>query len=320
MNLLKKSIFFILFLFVFAYGFDKILLFGLSRTNAAEWGRWNKLICGMEGADVLIMGSSRAVYHYNCRIMDSITGLKFYNIGLNSHIINYQLPLLKTYIKYNGTPRNVLLNVDISFLWIQKEIPGIEYYLNVLKEEDVYNNLSKYKPEIYCYKMIPLYGFIFTRIPIMYALNSIYNSTNINNDPLKGFEPVVKEFNDDFETFIKDKQNGYTVDFTEEGINCLKEFILFCKNKNINLITVYSPDYYQLYHYQNNRKEIKDCYSKIFAENNIEYFDLSDSSSLCYDKSLFYNSQHLNYKGANEFSRILTENERFLNAIKQDEQ
>lgn len=116
---MKTTYKFILFLIIFlsiAVTLDKVLSYGLENTNVNEWGRWNRLKKGFTKADVIVMGSSRALVHFNCKVLDSITGLKFYNIGLNSHIINYQLPLLKTYIKYNTIPKYVLLNVDISFV------------------------------------------------------------------------------------------------------------------------------------------------------------------------------------------------------------
>jgi len=307
---LKRTYKLILFLIIFlsiAVALDKVLSYGLENANVNEWGRWNRLKKGYTKADVIVMGSSRALVHFNCNILDSITGFKFYNIGLNSHIINYQLPLLKTYIKYNNVPKYVLLNVDISFLWIQKKIPGIENYLNVINEPAIYDNLITFNPEMFFYRYIPMYGFVITRTPILYSFNSLYDKTRLTADPLKGFEPVDSKFNNDLEKFVSDKQDGYLVDVSDDGVNSLNEYIAFCKNNKINLILVYSPDFYQLYKYQQNRKEIKDLYYKITTENNIPFMDYSDSCSISYKKEYFYNSQHLNKMGADVFSIDLAE-------------
>lgn len=152
-----------------------------------------------------------------------------------------------------------------------------------------------------------MYGFVITRTPILYSFNSLYDKTRLTYDSLKGFEPVDKKFNNDLEKFVSDKQDGYLVDVSDDGVNSLKEYITFCKNNKINLILVYSPDFYQLYKYQQNRKEIKDLYYKITTENNIPFLDYSDSCSLSYNKEYFYNSQHLNKIGADIFSVDLGE-------------
>jgi hypothetical protein len=69
------------------------------------------------------------------------------------------------------------------------------------------------------------------------------------------------------------------------------------------MILVYAPEYYEMYPLVRNRKEILDEYRKIAKEYQLEFWDYSDIP-LTHNTEYFHNSQHLNYKGATEFSKM----------------
>jgi hypothetical protein len=83
----------------------------------------------------------------------------------------------------------------------------------------------------------------------------------------------------------------------------LKEIIALARFNNIKMILVYTPEYYENYALILNRKEIFDEYRKIAKDYHVEFWDYSDTP-LTHSTEYFYNSQHLNYKGATEFSKM----------------
>jgi hypothetical protein len=304
----KKSFAFVLFVIIFiliSILLHNVLLSNIRNSNLNPYGRWNRITKNNIQADLVIVGSSRAVYHFNPLIINSVTKMKSYNIGLDGQIINYQLPILKTYLQHNVKPGYVIISVDISFLWKQSIVQGKEYYVGVLNEKDIYDNLLSLDKEFFFYKYIPLYFFLSTRAPKLISINSMYHGEKIFIDTNKGFLNNDVEWNNDFNNFVKQYPDGYRVNFDSEGINDLEKLIVFCKTNNITPIMVFSPEYFEIYKYQNNRVEVKNIYSDIATKNEIIYLDYSDTCNISYNRSYFYNSQHLNYKGAKVFSRQL---------------
>ena len=70
------------------------------------------------------------------------------------------------------------------------------------------------------------------------------------------------------------------------------------------MIFVYTPEHIEGQHFVSNRAEIMAFYKKIADKYNIPFIDYS-ADSMCYNKDYFYNSEHLNLKGANMFSQKL---------------
>ena len=80
-----------------------------------------------------------------------------------------------------------------------------------------------------------------------------------------------------------------------------KQFIKEIKEEGIDLIFVYTPEYIDGQSLVKNRNEIFSVYEEILNKHKIPFFNYSNDL-ISFDKSLFYNSQHLNKKGANKFT------------------
>src|SRR5207302_909891 len=74
---------------------------GLRRINTSSFGVWNRIVDGTINAEIVISGSSRALTHYDPRIIEERTGLTAFNIGLNGSQTDMQLARLKTYLRHN---------------------------------------------------------------------------------------------------------------------------------------------------------------------------------------------------------------------------
>src|SRR5215204_5648435 len=69
---------------------------GLRRIKTSHFGVFNKIVSGDINAEVLITGSSRALAHYDARIVQRSTGYTTFNIGVNGSQTDMQLAVLKT--------------------------------------------------------------------------------------------------------------------------------------------------------------------------------------------------------------------------------
>src|SRR5262249_43897425 len=63
--------------------FNALITSGLRRINTSSFGVWNRIVDGTINAEIVISGSSRALTHYDPRIIEERTGLRAFNIGLN---------------------------------------------------------------------------------------------------------------------------------------------------------------------------------------------------------------------------------------------
>ena len=83
-----------------------------AKTNYRSYKYWSYLMDDSIEADVLAMGSSRIVKHFDPAVFDSVAGVKSYNIGMDgAHIPD----ILARYILYkqrNPLPKVALVNID----------------------------------------------------------------------------------------------------------------------------------------------------------------------------------------------------------------
>jgi len=100
-GLLRLMGFFCLMVLV-AFVLDRVFTVGLRRIETSEFGASNKVFSGQVNANIVISGSSRALVHYDPRIIQNITGLTAYNLGRNAAQTDMQCAFLKTYL--NTTP------------------------------------------------------------------------------------------------------------------------------------------------------------------------------------------------------------------------
>ena len=99
------------------FAVDKMALAGLRRVKTCGFGVSNKLFEGRINADVVISGSSRALVHYDPRVIQAVVGCSAFNIGLNGSQTDMQVAVLSAYLKHNKKPSVVLHNLD-SFSFV----------------------------------------------------------------------------------------------------------------------------------------------------------------------------------------------------------
>ena len=84
----------------------------------------------------------------------------------------------------------------------------------------------------------------------------------------------------------------------------IDSIIAQCQALDIQLILAYTPEYIDGQNFISNRSEIVEMFSNYARENDLIFLDYS-SDSICLDKSNFYNSMHLNRRGATKFTKKL---------------
>ena len=82
----------------------------------------NDIYNGKASCDVAIIGSSRAMVHFNSEIIEEKVAQSVYNFGVNGH--NFWLQYLRNleYNKHNTPPKVIVLSVDIFTIQKRKDL------------------------------------------------------------------------------------------------------------------------------------------------------------------------------------------------------
>ncbi len=305
-NLIKSAVFVSIWLII-SYSVHALLIRNLKSVERGDLGVWNKVTSGQVNADVLFVGASRTLVHFDSDTIGAIVGKECFNIGMDGAPLDLQLSCLETYLKYNTMPEVIVQGLGLIVLKSSEGVYNPEQFLPYLNEERIYETLVSIDPAFWRCRYIPLYG-----LSLRYelALNgeflrkwALVGLLNIDVDDhrKKGFWPRDVNWTTQFEQFKKKHYSGITYEIEEEAIKSLRAIIELGRSRNIEIILVYSPEYYENYELTLNRDEIFEMFKSVAAEYGVPFWDYSDIP-LTHDTNYFYNSQHLNREGAAIFS------------------
>jgi hypothetical protein len=261
---------------------------------AGEYEVWNDVLEGKIDAKIAIYGSSRAWVHFNTTIFEKEMHQKTYNLGIDGHNFWLQHLRHKEYFKYNIHPKLIICSVDIFTLAKRKDLYNLNQFLPyMLWNNDFYEYTNTYKGFNSSDYYIPLKRYVGN----LKISNLIASTTKIRHNGFKGQE---KEWNTDLKK-IKASKPNYRIELDSISILLFKQFINEMNKKNIDVILVNTPEYIEGQTFVKNRNEIISIFDEIAKKHNIPFLNYSNNV-ISHDKSLFYNTLHLNKKGADIFT------------------
>ena len=298
---------FCLFLAALAYAFDWAVNHGLRNSRTSKFGVFNALVDGRINSQILINGSSRALCHYDSRIIQNVTGKSTFNIGMNASQIDLQLAMLKTYLKHNQRPEYLIQNLDaFSFETTERgKLYDPGYFMPYLRENEIYNFVRGVQPDAWKWKHVPLYGYSVEdmRFTWVWGVLGCFGFQG-RESYFQGFNPRYGTWTGDFEQFSAGNAAGVTYRLEPQGIAALEEIIQICQSNSIKVVLVFSPEYDEMQLLEKNRAEVFGKFREIAQRYKVQFWDWSDKP-ISRSKEAFNNSQHLNATGAEWFSQDL---------------
>lgn len=291
-----------------AYAADVVIDRGLKRVKTSKFGSLNRVMSGQVNADIVINGSSRALFHYDPRVITGMTGRSAYNIGMVAAQSDVQLAVLKSYLRTNAKPKLVLQNLESFSLATTKrgeiyDPTAFQPYLG--DDEELYRALRRIEPAAWKWRHIPLYGYVVEDLKFTWIWGLLawvgHQGPEIYH---QGFYPRFDAWTDDFERFKAQAGSGVVYKIEPSGIAALTEIIRTCQDRGIEIILVFSPEYHEAQALLKNRGEIFAVFAQLSEQFKVPLWDYSDSP-LSRRTELFYSSQHLNAQGADAFSEDL---------------
>lgn len=238
--------------------------------------------------DVLVFGSSRAIYHYNPQIIKDSLGFSCYNCGQdgNGIILDYGEWLM---ISDRYAPKIAIIDITPDYDLLlgednHKYLGWLRPYYDRPGISDIFDDVDaaeRYKMLSQLYR----YNTRFLRVVADYV-HPIYEVSS------NGFRPVDSDFDPNK---IKKQHEGIVPDSLKLSI--IEKLIE--RTPETKLFFVVSPIWYGMAETKLN--ELK----KICEKRGIGYFDYSNSPKYVGNRSFFRDGNHMNLRGANEFTKEL---------------
>ena len=291
---MKRFLILIGLFFVLMFGLDQLsgLAFNwLSKHAKGGYIAHHNYILEDTNEDILIMGSSRAIHHYNPKIITDSTGLSCYNCGQDGNGI----------VLFNGWwdiindryfPKMIIYDINPGFDIVQGE--DNHKYLGWLKEtydhpgvQEIFDAVDKnerYKMQSYMYR----YNSKFLQI-LADNIHPIFSIKGNGFLPLKG----------DIDSMKVDRNRKVKEEFKVDTLkmNLIEDFV--SDSKNTKVFFVISPMWY------GSNPELVDYIKNYCDERNISFYDYSNNPKYVHQAKYFKDGSHLNEFGANEFTKDL---------------
>ncbi len=256
----------------------------------------NAMMRGEINADMLIFGNSRGVHQYSTIILDSILQTNSYNLSLAAKTFYTQSMRYDVYRIKNKKPKVWIQNIDFMAtlgLYTTNDIDNFEaekyihypYYWNCAymqaMRRNQFNTLNRW---------IPLYRY---RGGIDKFIEPSFNAT-----AYKGYKPANVAWRGDN---MPDTLHFYCFD---EVKSLFCEYMAKAKADSIEVVFVYAPIWHKVLERAEGLDEYYATFDSIATANDIPILDYS-YSYLSYDTLYFFDSSHMNQRGAELFSTML---------------
>lgn len=291
-------------LYVFAFIPDYILTNRIKKSPFLDFSVWYRMLSGQMDNDVLILGSSRAFVQYSPRIIDSILNCNCYNLGRDGKKQDISILCYNIYTHYNPKPKIVLC--DIYFMSICQSDPyEREQFYPYLLNSQIWNNVKETHQFHLIDRFLPMSKFY-------KHLIAIRRFSNVTDTTYKGYYGYDKNWN-----WYTDGVSIKDIDiipYHHDSIvlTMTDNWLRKCQEDSVKVIFVHSPIYIELTNKIDDTAAMWGMYRQLAIKYDIPILDYSHDS-ICYDTNFFYNSQHLNRRGSELFSRQLANDLKAMN-------
>ncbi|HLP10806.1 MAG TPA: hypothetical protein VK177_02680 [Flavobacteriales bacterium] len=261
----------------------------------------------VEKNDILFVGSSRVWVHIDPVKIEKQTGLRAYNLALDGSGLPEHRAMIARYLKIHPAPKFIVLNVDFLCFDAWHETYNFPEYFHLMNDSVIGRYLKPYNVKyrssprkiVYALKWL-------SSMPDEDKLASLFKQQHFDVDAYKsykGFNPVNRMWDKEAVEKLKLK---FKPNLTPEGFRIFNDIVSICNQKNIKLIAVIAPFYKKYTSIVINAKESMNKIKLACKKKRVKVWDLS-TLPLSDTTLYFYNSTHLNAKGAAIYTDSLSQ-------------
>lgn len=246
------------------------------------------LVNDQTNPEILFLGSSRAEAHYDTPFINDSLNISAINLGASGRGLTYHDAVLNVYLKHH-LPRIIILEVlpDALGGGVNNRIKALYPY--IIEYPEILNVAAKVDP-------LNLY---LLKSNLLRYNSEIFELIKRHRHPYKpdsfGFIPIITKRNSyrDLKENVIDGEGRLNVDPVAK--NCLINIIELCKQRNIELVVAYSPEF-SIRNYEIPVTTVCDSMG-------VRVIDARGFRSPNFPEEYFSDNRHLNNLGAREYTR-----------------
>tara|TARA_Y100001958_G_scaffold160076_1_gene165915 strand:- start:7473 stop:8465 length:993 start_codon:yes stop_codon:yes gene_type:complete len=264
--------------------------------------------------EVLVMGSSHVQFGVDTQVLSNETNLESYNAGFGwGTNIYIQKNFLKDYLSLKEAPRLILYGIDVISLGSSKidEFSDLNQSLSIEKKDRLSSILSRVPLQSKAF----MYGSSFVNylsglkggkwtLPIHfyskvdYSMFETFEGYSItNHGQVKGYGKLNKNY-------IRYASRSFSVN--RVGVDSLAEILNLCSKNDIKIIFFQVPEHKVALQFSKKYEDFNLWMQEFSSKYNVAYMNFNNSESFPIEQdSYFFDSDHLNAKGAKHFTKRL---------------
>lgn len=260
-------------------------------TPCDEIGRLN-LICDSVRADVIILGSSRALHHYVPQVIADSTGLSCYNCGFENEGIVFHYALLRQ-LQQRYQPRLVIYELtydyDVQYLnWRPVNLKHLHTMAGLSCRDSILHSVDPWE-------RVSMLSHIYPYNSQAFAIWTSRKPTSYDNSDVdNGYIPQYKQMQLEPGWSYRPMKHNEQVDSLKLGY--LKKLI--AENAG-HLMVVVSP------RYLSPEDDIFGLVEQLCREHGVPFHCMVSDPAISRDSTLWEDDGHFNHDGAMAFTRRL---------------
>ncbi len=264
-------------------------------------GKINAVMRHQIDVEVSIWGASTAYVNINPKIMIDTLHQSVINMGIDGTNIDQYAGLLHEYLDYTKKTKRLIIALDLhGGLEERNSFYHLHNWLHHTNNQHIFNCLSDIDYQtMNKLKYVPFYSLtLFDKHAFPYFRKSLFNPHKEFDFKNRGFSPAGNmSITNQIDTTI-------TASINARPIKKLTALLSKAKHKNIMTYLVITPCYIKGLSQIKNSKDFISTV-KTFACENVKVLDFSNCS-ISKGATLFKDNTHLNSRGADEFTRLLS--------------
>lgn len=303
---MKKALLYIFIAIGLLYAIRAIEYAGLRRVQGGEFAKLRTVFEEENNFDLVIIGSSRAECQYYNPIIDSLTGLHSYNLGMTGATMPFIASTLEAYLVHSHAPKYVVLNLDLHSLGDNTDtVYKFPRYFAFLDNEKLYDGLQERDGRFFFFRWLPFYSMPY--FSNRYLSNSVRGWLNqptmYDADYEQGFAPSITDSTwGDLDTAGMISTHAEIPDAIWTAVDRIRAV---CDSNHCKLILVVSPLFHRQQECVASYRDSYLAFRHYAAKNTLSFIDLGEDS-IRYHKELYADPAHLNKTGALIFTRTFS--------------
>lgn len=299
----KRALLYFALAIVLLYAVRACSYAGLHRVQGGEFAKLRTVFEEENNFDLVIIGSSRAECQFYTPLIDSVTGLRSYNLGMTGAVMPFIASTLEAYLVNSAPPKYVVLNLDLHSLGDNTDtVYKFPRYFAYLGNEKLYEGLVARDKRFLFFRWLPFYSMPY--FSNRYLSNSIRGwlnkPTQYDADYELGFAPSITDTTwGDLETA---KMIATDPDIPPAVWESVERIRMVCAENDCRLIMVVSPLYYRQEEAVTNYMRSFEAFRVYADANQIPFLDYGHDS-IRFQKQFYADPAHLNKSGAKDFTR-----------------